>query len=156
MRALLTALLALAPTLWAAPEKADTVGAGEFPALQLLPEGSEVEGITLPRYDNHRVSGLLQAGKLRIISRREMELEQLHATLYNKDGSSTELTTPLAHYDFTTKRATAPQKVELRNPQFRAEGARLLFDSTTRRGVLMGPVRTSIFTMKLPHTAADR
>ena len=36
-----------------------TAGEDEFPALQLLPPGSVVEGISLPRYEEHRVTAFL-------------------------------------------------------------------------------------------------
>ena len=54
----LCALTALTSTAVGEVPVDDLVG-NEFPGLQLLPPGSKVRGISLPRYENHRVSALL-------------------------------------------------------------------------------------------------
>lgn len=145
---------------------ADAVGAGEFPGLQLLPAGSVVEHISLPRYENHRVTALLQADKLCIVDRRTMELQGIRGTLYNNDGTKTEIQAGTVRYDFTTKRATSSGSVSVTDPRFSARGERLLYNTNNSRGVLVGPVRTTFSTQALmkkkgeaaapPETPADK
>ncbi|MGN0868053.1 MAG: hypothetical protein ACI4O9_00825 [Akkermansia sp.] len=135
--------------LWAASDatqSADAVGAGEFPALQLLPPGSEIEGISLPRYENHRISALLQAERLCIVSRRAVELRGIRALIFNADGTRTEIDAPVASYDFTTLRGSAADSIRVHNPRFEARGGRIDYDTVKRRGILLGPVRTTIST----------
>ncbi|MGN0829329.1 MAG: hypothetical protein ACI4PZ_06400 [Akkermansia sp.] len=137
--------------LWAASDatqSADAVGVGEFPALQLLPPGSEIEGISLPRYENHRISALLQAERLCIVSRREVELRGIRALVFNADGTRTEIDAPVASYDFTTLRASAADSIRVCNPRFEAWGGRIDYDTEKRRGFLLGPVRTTISTSR--------
>lgn len=149
--ACLLCLLTLAAAAWGADAadgagSADAVGKGEFPGLQLLPPGSVVEDITLPRYENHRVTALLQAKRLCILSRREIELQGIKASLFNEDGSSTEIRAEAAQYDFTTKQAASTGAVEVQDPRFSARGTQLHFDTDSKRGILLGPVRTTLST----------
>lgn len=142
-------LLALAARGADGAGSADAVGPGEFPSLQLLPPGSEVENITLPRYENHRVTALLQADKLCIIDRRTIELRGIRGALFNTDGTKTEISAGNARYDFTTKRATSGGTVSVTDPRFSARGERLLYNTSNDRGVLLGPVRTTLSTRAL-------
>lgn len=128
---------------------ADAVGAGEFPGLQLLPAGSVVENISLPRYENHRVTALLQAEQLCIVDRRTIELRGIRAALYNSDGTKTEVQAGNVRYDFTSKKATSSGIVSVTDPRFSARGERLLYNTNNNRGVLVGPVRTTFSTKAL-------
>ena len=62
-------------------QAADAVVEDEFPALQFLPVGSVVEDISIPRYENHRVTALLLAKSLEVKSRKVVELGKLEASL---------------------------------------------------------------------------
>lgn len=138
-------LLPLAIPAWGAGStgSTDAVGSGEFPGLQLLPPGSVVENISLPRYENHRVTSLLQADKLCIVDRRTAELHGIRGTLFNEDGTETEIQAGSVRYDFTTKRAVSSGSVSVKDPRFSARGERLLYNTNNSRGVLVGPVRTT-------------
>lgn len=148
MRALLTtSLLCLAAAAaWAADGagSADAVGEGEFPGLQLLPPGTVVQDISLPRYENHRVTALFQAKELCILSRRLIELRGIRGTMFGDEGASTEFRAEAAQYDFTTKRAATTGAVEVTDPRFSARGSKLMYDTTSKRGVLLGPIRTTV------------
>lgn len=145
MRLLPTVALvaALALPLWA-QEPTDTVGKGEFPGLQLLPPGSEIKGISLPRYENRRVTALIQASVMRVLNRRAVELGELRASLYSEDGAETKISTSGAVYDFTRERAVTVGEVEVQDPRFSAKGRGVVFSTATRRGILIGPVRTTL------------
>ncbi len=122
-----------------------TAGEGEFPALQLLPPGSVVHGISLPRYEDHRVTAMLKADLLEVLSRHEARLENIHSVLYGEDGESTRLNLPGARYNFRTallSSRTGP--VELIHPRYNARASGVIFHSVSHRGVLTGPVHTVI------------
>lgn len=159
--ATLLCLLTLAAAAWGADAadgagSADAVGKGEFPGLQLLPPGSVVEDITLPRYENHRVTALLQAKRLCILSRQVIELQGISGALFNEDGSATEIHAEAAQYNFTTKHAASAGAVEVKDPRFSASGSQLRFDTQSKRGVLLGPVRTTLSTSALSRKAKKK
>lgn len=137
------ALFALC-SLAGAQDPKDTVVKGEFPGLQLLPPGSEICGISLPRYEQHRVTTLLRAGVLRVLSRAQVELADIDLCLYAEDGTQMHLFTPGAVYDFTTLRAATKGEVRVEEPRFSAKGEEVVFNTELKRGMLVGPVRTTL------------
>lgn len=143
---LLVLSLLLLPS-WGQEKKNDA--ASEFPALQFLPKGSVIEGISIPRYENHQVSALLLADKLRVKSRTAVELEKLHAELYAEDGSQTDISTDSVEYSFATKVARTTGTAKVQDPRFSASGKGVIFNTSTRKGFLHGPVKTTISTARL-------
>ena len=148
MRAVATVLLSLlllpAEAQQTPQDVSDTVGRGEFPGLQLLPPGSVVKGISLPRYENHRVTALVQIRELRVESRTRVTLEGIAATLYSKDGFRTSVSSPRATYDFSTLRAETVGRTTVRDGRFTARGGRVTYNAQTQKGLLRGPVRTTV------------
>lgn len=140
-------LLALCP-LGIAPlygqMAAEGVGKGEFPGLQLLPPGSVLRGISLPRYEEHRVTALFTAERMEVKSRNLVLLKGVHVQLYDKEGGTTNLETADAHYDFSRSRVTSPVRTSLVSPRMEAEGMSLVFDAERQVGLLKGPVVTAI------------
>ena len=146
MRCGLPALLRLLLTALQLPAQvADrTAGKDEFPALQLLPPGSKVQGISLPRYQNHRVTAHIIAGLLEVCTRHLVQMSSIRTMLYGEDDEATEVKLEKADYDFSTgvMRSDAPASVT--NPRFSASGASVIFNTTTQRGLLHGPVHTTL------------
>lgn len=136
------AALCLSPLGAQAPT--DAVPKGEFPGLQLLPPGSVVEGISLPRYENHRVTSQVRAGVLKVLNRREVELKDIDVSMYAENGGVTHLHTEGATYDFTHLRAVTKGGTTVTDPRFSASGSGVVFNTEVRRGLLMGPVKTTI------------
>ena len=130
---------------WAVEKEA--VGKGDFPALQFLPPGSVVEGISLPRYEGHRVSTLLMAEKLEVLSRTSARLTQIRSYLTSETGETTCVQLPLAYYDFTRKlmRSLDPPAL-LIHPRYSARGEGVIFNNAKGCGLLIGPVTTSFFS----------
>ncbi len=141
------ALLAALPLL-AAPARgqlgADTVGKGEFPGLQLLPPGSVIKGISLPRYENHRVTSLLRATEMSIVTRRDVQIKGIVAELYSPSGETTRVTSAKADYSFTTELAQSKEETQVTDPRFTARGSGVTFSTARNQGLLRGPVRTTI------------
>lgn len=118
----------------------------EFPGLLMLPPGSVVKGLSLPRYENHRVTGLMQADELRVVSRREIVLTNIRATLYDNNGETTTVQCEQAGYDFKHKAVVAKAKAEVKHPNFSAAGSGVIFSTASRTGFIQGPVKTTIRT----------
>lgn len=144
MKRLSLALLCCTALPLAAQGPADAVGKGEFPGLQLLPPGSVVKGISLPRYEKHRVTSLLRAGSLKVLDRRTVELKDIDVSLYMDTDITTRLRAAGAVYNFTTLRAATDGAVRLDDPRFTAAGQGVVFSTENHRGILKGPVRTTI------------
>lgn len=130
-------------------QQAATDAAAEFPALQFLPEGSVIEGISIPRYEGHRVSALLLADKLKVQTRSTVILEKLSASLYANDGTQTEIIAGNVEYDFATKTASTTGNAQVQDPRVSASGKGVIFNTSTRKGFLHGPVKTTISTARL-------
>ncbi len=139
-------LLALSAPLACAQAGADTVGEGEFPALQLLPPGSIVKGITLPRYVGPRVASLFRAAELKVLSRSDVELSGIEAELYSETGETTLISAPKVHYSFRSEQASGNGTTTVTDPRFTARGSGVLFSSTLQCGLLRGPVHTTVNT----------
>lgn len=142
--ALLLALLLPAWGQQAAQDVSDAVGQGEFPGLQLLPPGSVVQGISLPRYEAHRVTALVRIRELRVESRKRISLQGLAATLYSANGYRTSVASARAVYDFSTMRAETSGRTLVRDERFAARGGRVVYNAKTQKGLLRGPVYTTV------------
>ena len=122
----------------------------EFPGLQVLPPGSKVKGLSLPRYEGNRVSALLQADRLEVVSRSELALTNIRAALYADNGETTTVQCAKAGYDFRKKAIVAPAEAEVNHPNFSLSGVGVIFSTYRRVGFVKGPVRTTIRSTKTP------
>ncbi len=147
VKALIPALaLALLAPLAHAQIAADTVGKGEFPALQLLPPGSIVKDISLPRYVGPRVASLFRATELKILSRSDVQLSGITAELYSETGEITNISAPQVHYSFHTEQAKGEGSTCVTDPRFTARGNGVIFSAVLQCGLLQGPVHTTVNT----------
>lgn len=145
MRRTLTILiLTLLPLQIHGQQRTDATPEAEFPALQFLPVGSVVEGISIPRYENHRVSALLLAEKLIVQDTKTVVLEKLNASLYGDDNDQTDVSTGKVTYSFATKMAHTSGNAEVKDPRFSARGKGVVFSTSTGKGFLHGPVITTV------------
>lgn len=122
----------------------------EFPGLQVLPPGSKVKGLSLPRYEGNKVTALLQADMLEVVSRSELALSNIRAALYADNGETTTVKCAQAGYDFRKKAIVAPAKAEVVHPNFTLSGVGVIFSTYRRVGFVKGPVRTTIRSAKTP------
>ncbi len=115
---------------------------GEFPAISMLPPGTVVEGITLPRYEKARVSSLIKAKTLSVVSRQEVSIKGLLAEVYNKEGFTTAMSAEEGNYNFLTSLVQSTKDTIVTDPRFRARGKQLSYSVEKQQGFLRGPVRT--------------
>lgn len=149
---LLPALLApltVAPLAATPSNPNDPVASDEFPALQLLPVGSIVRGIVIPRYAEHRAVAKLCAEEMRVATRSVVELKRISATLYAPDKQNTRLDSASARYSFKTDEVIADGDTSVEDPRFRAQGTAAVYSTGKGRGILHGPVHTTISTKQL-------
>lgn len=156
----------LAPAMGLVPK--DAAGPGEFPGLQLLPVGSIIKGIVLPRYEDHRVTAILKAEYMKVVSRSVVELKNVAATLISSNGIRTIITTSGVEYSFATSRAftkntfdeekgdDSQTSVKVVDPRFTIDGGQVLYCTEKQRGILIGPIRTSLSTGQLDKETADK
>lgn len=141
--AILCAAALLAP-LARGQGAAEAVSASEFPGLQLLPPGSKVKGISLPRYEKNRVSAYIISGLMEIVSRTNVRFSDIRAELYAENGETTVVTCNAAEYDFRTKRINSATATAVDSTRFSAAGTGVTFSTVSNMGILKGPVRTTI------------
>lgn len=151
MRAAVPALLLLSPCLLTAAEKGGPAAETEpatraIPAISLLPEGSILKGVMLPRYDKERkLVGLLKAEKMTLITTSRIFGETVVMELFNPDRTSRGRV-DLATADFLQDKGL----VQTRNPisivsdRVSAEGTGLVYDLQQSKGFIIGPAITRI------------
>lgn len=139
----------LSPALLTAAEKAKPAtepATPAIPAISLLPEGSILKGVMLPRYDsNRKLIGLLKAEKMTLLSTSRIFGETVVMELFNPDRTSRGRV-DLATADFLQDKGL----VQTRNPisivsdRVSAEGSGLIYDLQQSTGFIIGPATTRI------------
>ncbi len=119
-------------------------GEGDFPALQFLPVGSEVYGISLPRYKGAKPIYLIKASKLKVVSRKSVVIEKLAASLYGDGTDVTSIKSEGGKMDFSSNRLQTLGLTSIGDPRFRAQGDGVIYDTERKRGLMLGPVRCII------------
>lgn len=143
MRSILPALLILTPVLHAA-EDAASAPKKKVAAFSLLPVGSELKGVMLPRYDkNQRLSGVLKAKGMTLVSEETIAGETVSLEFFNPDQSPRARVDLLtAVFNQTTGILDAREPVTIRSEQFNATGTGLHYAYGQGEGILLGPVTT--------------
>lgn len=126
-------------------------------AISLLPDGSELIGVMLPRYDeNHRLVGVLKAAKITLVNEEIVAGETVHIGFSNPDGS------PRGHIDLSKANFNqvkgfleAFEPVTLHSDRFHAEGTGLYYAFNQGEGVLLGPATTWILAPNEPPTTMN-
>ncbi len=147
MRAILPALLLLVPALQAADKKsAPPEPKRKTSAISLLPNGSELQRVMLPRYDeNHRLTGVLKAESMTLVTDEIIAGESVTIGFFNPDGS------PRGRVDLakaTLNQAKglleAREKTTVVTDRIEATGTGLIYAFDQGEGFLSGPAVTRI------------
>ncbi len=143
MRSIVPALLLLTPVLHAA-EEAAPAPKKKVAAFSLLPVGSQLKGVMLPRYDkNQHLAGVLKAKGMTLISEETIAGETVSVEFFNPDQSPrarVDLVT--AVFNQTTGTLDAREPVTIQSDQFSAKGTGLIYAFEQGEGILLGPVTT--------------
>lgn len=135
------------------PEKEPSATA--FPALDILPEGSILQKVRLPRYDkNYHPVSLLTADILTVVDTHKIDGKNVSIEVYNKNGE-VQMRSDMRHAIYNQKDSTlrAMEAITLKGDKFQATGTGLIFHWHTNRGFLLGPA-TSQFITNTPNTSS--
>lgn len=153
MRLVLTVLLFASSSLsWVVAAGAPDEVGKKFKAMALLPDGSELKDVIVPRYDKeHHLIGVLKAGAMTLVNTAEVAGRTISVEFFNPDQ------TPRGRIDL--KQATfypkkdllvAKERVEMKSDRISASGDGLYYSLAAGKAFLSGRVVT---TLKNPATA---
>lgn len=114
--------------------------------MSLLPDGSELKGVMLPRYDeNRKLVGVLKSKLMRLVTKGEVAGEAVTIEFFNDDQSSRGRI-DLAKATFYHEKGllTAKEDVQLRSDKLTASGSALYYSFERGQGFLSGPGTTVI------------
>ncbi|MGJ8678087.1 MAG: hypothetical protein ACSHX0_11260 [Akkermansiaceae bacterium] len=115
-----------------------------FPGLNLLPEGSIINDVKLPRYDiDFQPLSLLTADTITVKADSIIDADNAHVELYNPDGSI-KMQTQMEHaiYHQQSSILSSPQKVVITGSRFQATAQGITLHEKTLQGFLKGPAIT--------------
>lgn len=122
----------------------------EFKAIELLPPGSVLDGVSLPRYENHKPSVLVTSPYMKVESRVELSGKNVLTYLYDTTGrETTRIFMAAASYFFNTKFLISKDTTVIRDFRMEAESTGVTFDTTRKVGFMHGPVTTVIHVDEL-------
>jgi len=112
-----------------------------LPTLDILPKGSILQRVRIPRYDkNYHPTSLLTADKLTVVTRNQIDGENIHIYLYNSKGEiQAQTCMRKASYNQQSSILHATESISLNNKQFKAKGTALFLHIPSKRGFLVGP-----------------
>jgi hypothetical protein len=147
MLRLVTLLALVSPAT--AGDITERVTKAKIPAISLLPNGSQLKGVMLPRYnEKHQQVGVLKAELMTLVNAGQVEGSQVSIEFFNPDQS------PRARIDLINATfyqekglVLTKEPVEIKSDRMTASGRALHYSITSGKGILSGP-GTSIF--KLP------
>ena len=129
----------------------------KIPAISVLPDGSELEGVVLPRYDKKlRLTGSLHAAKLTLVSSDVIRGEMVRISLIDPDRADGNIRVELGNalLSQATGVIHATENITLESARFTATGTALHLEFETGRGFISGPATTVI--KALPQTTRKK
>lgn len=118
----------------------------KIPAISLLPPGSQLHGMMLPRYDkNQKLSTVLKSAVVTLIDEHRLQGESVNISFYNPDESPRALIElKKAELDQSRGLIRASEEVSIRSERLNARGSALVYQLEQNKGFLSGPVETRI------------
>jgi len=119
----------------------------KIPAISVLPDGSELEGVVLPRYDQElRLTGSLRADKLTLVSPEKIQGDNILITMIDpaRPDIPTQITLGSAVLDQVRRIVRAEEDVTIHSARFTATGTALHLAFEEGRGYVSGPASTVI------------
>lgn len=158
MRLILTVLSLVSPAVVLAQQATPAVPAkAKIPATALLPDGSQLQGVMLPRYDeDHRLTGLVKARAMTLVNAGQIAGETVAVEFYNPDQSlRARIDLQKALFFHEKGLITAEEAVEMKSDRITATGTGLFYSFENGEGFLRGPATSTIqnpaeTTMKPP------
>ena len=122
-----------------------------MPALELLPAGSILKKISIPRYNkDYTPSSLLTADQLEVISDEEIKGTNVGISLYDRKGDiKTRSVLSSVNFNQTTGLLTSKENLTFSGETFTASSQGVILDWKNQRGFLLGKNQTIIY-IKVP------
>ncbi len=116
------------------------------PAISLLPKGSTMDGVVIPRYDKQlRLASMLRARKMLILDASTIKGDDVSIETYRPDGRRIgRIELGQATYRQNPGVLTAKQRVEIESDDIFARGSGAVVHLDAARGFLLGPVESRI------------
>lgn len=117
-----------------------------IPAISLLPEGSILEKVMIPRYDkDRRLSSVLRSERMVLIKTHLISGETVSIVAYNPDRSQkARVDLKQALFDQKKNLLRADEAVTINSDRLTSSGTGLIFSVEKSEGVLLGPAITTI------------
>jgi hypothetical protein len=114
--------------------------------ISLLPDGSVLHGVHLPRYDkDQNLVGDLKAEIMTLINPQQIQGENVLIKFYNPDRSLRgKVQFQKAVFNQTTSKLRADEAVEITTDKLVARGSGLIYSFQNGQGFLIGPATTWI------------
>lgn len=135
------------------PEKKTSI-----PALNILPNGSELKGVMIPRYDeNHALTGVLKATKMKLVREGEIAGTVVSLEMFNPDQTSrVKIDLATALYEEAKELVSSRDPVQIRSDRMNATASGIQYYFVAKdpdgalnplagKGFLLGKVTTTIF-----------
>ncbi len=121
-----------------------------IPALEILPAGSILKNIRIPRYNkNYTTSSLLTADQLKVINDKEIHGSNVSISLYDETGKiKTRSTLNSVNYNQASGLIASRENLEFSGGSFIASGQGLILDWQNHRGFLLGKNKSLIYINK--------
>ena len=117
-----------------------------LPAMKMLLDGSILQGVTMPQYDeSRRLTSVLRADRLTLIHKGLIDAETLRIDFFNPDRS------PKGRIDLATaqledqKIIRSSDSVSLVSDELNLKGTGLVYEISQSRGFLHGPAQATTF-----------
>ena len=128
-----------------------------FPTLSILPEGSILRHVRLPRYNkDFKPTSLLVAEQLTILDKNRIKGDRVTIELYQVENGSLQARSKMRRAIYNQQESTlhAREEISLQGNNYVATGSGLIFHWESKQGFLDGPVSTQ-FTYQKKNTAMN-
>lgn len=124
----------------------------KLPALALLPPGSELKDVMLPRYDpQHRLTSVLKAKVMKLVNADQIQGTAIVIQFFNPDNTPRgRIDLAKAMLDQTKGMLTSTEPVKIMIDGMNTTGTGLSYQLDQGKGFLLGPV-TTIIKPRPPH-----
>jgi len=150
LRRALTALLFLTPALLTAQETGGLAPTRKkLPAISLLPNGSQLQQVMLPRYDeNRKLSSVLKAASMTLVNAEKISGETVTIEFFNQDQTQrARIDMKKALFHQTKGILEAREPVQIKADRLTAHGSGLHYSFQQGEGFLLGPATTTIHAL---------
>jgi lipopolysaccharide export system protein LptA len=119
----------------------------QLPAVSLMPAGSILTKVVIPRYDkNRQLTASLRADELVVLDEQTIEGKKVTLQFFNPDRTpKARADLKIARFDQTTGTLVSREAVQMLSDQFQAEGSGITYAYLQGQAFLLGPVNTRFF-----------